>query len=166
MKSSRRLSRMMKAGSQPATRLNIVPLMDVFTILVFFLLVNSTASDVMETPKTIKLPASFVEHKPRETVSVMVTENEILIQGEYIISIDEIMATEETEVPAIMRSLLEQRKRIIGISERSLADSSEVTILAHKALPYELIRKIMSSCTYAGYEKISLAVMQKSTRNK
>ena len=146
--------------------LNMVPLMDVFTILLFFLLVNSTSSDVMEPPKSIKLPASFVESKPRETVAVMITEDEILVQGESVISTADVLASTETEIDIIMRRLLEQQNRVIGISERTMSDSAEVTVLADKTIPYEILKKVMSSCTYAGYEKISLAVTQKSVQSK
>lgn len=143
--------------------LNMVPLMDVFTILLFFLLVNSTSSDVQEPPRTIKLPASYVESKPRETVAVIVTEDEILVQGEHVISTADVLASTETEIDIIMRRLLEQQSRVIGISEQTVSDSAEVTVLAHKTIPYEILKKVMSSCTHAGYEKISLAVIQKST---
>ena len=150
-----------KAGMK-SPGLNMVPLMDVFTILVFFLLVNSTSSDVMEPPKSINLPASYVESKPRAPVAVMDTEDAILVQGEYVISTEADRAATETEIEAIMQRLLEQQSRVIGISERSISDSTEVTVLAHKTIPFEILKKVMSSCTYAGYEKISLAVMQKS----
>jgi len=146
--------------------LNMVPLMDVFTILLFFLLVNSTSSDVTEPPKTVKLPASYVESKPRETVAVVVTENEILVQGESVATTQEVLETTESEIEAIMLRLLEQQKRVIGISERTVSDSTEVTVLAHKTIPFEILKKVMSSCTRAGYEKISLAVIQKSSQTK
>jgi len=146
--------------------LNMVPLMDVFTILLFFLLVNSTSSDVTEPPKTVKLPASYVESKPRETVAVVVTENEILVQGESVATTQEVLETTEPEIEAIMLRLLEQQKRVIGISERTVSDSAEVTVLAHKTIPFEILKKVMSSCTRAGYEKISLAVIQKSSQSK
>ena len=146
--------------------LNMVPLMDVFTILLFFLLINSTSSDVTEPPKTIKLPASYVESKPRETVAVVVTEDEILVQGESVASTQEVLESSEPEIEAIMLRLLEQQKRVIGISERTVSDSAEVTVLAHKTIPFEILKKVMSSCTRAGYEKISLAVIQKSSQAK
>ena len=146
--------------------LNMVPLMDVFTILLFFLLINSTSSDVTEPPKTIKLPASYVESKPRETVAVVVTEYEILVQGESVASTQEVLESAEPEIEAIMLRLLEQQKRVIGISERTVSDSAEVTVLAHKTIPFEILKKVMSSCTRAGYEKISLAVIQKSSQAK
>ena len=146
--------------------LNMVPLMDVFTILLFFLLVNSTSSDVTEPPKTVKLPASYVESKPRETVAVVVTENEILVQGESVATTQQVLESTEPEIEAIMLRLLEQQKRVIGISERTVSDSAEVTVLAHKTIPFEILKKVMSSCTRAGYEKISLAVIQKSGQTK
>ena len=146
--------------------LNMVPLMDVFTILLFFLLINSTSSDVTEPPKTIKLPASYVESKPRETVAVVVTEDEILVQGESVATTQEVLESAEPEIEAIMLRLLEQQNRVIGISERTVSDSAEVTVLAHKTIPFEILKKVMSSCTRAGYEKISLAVIQKSSQTK
>jgi biopolymer transport protein ExbD len=146
--------------------LNMVPLMDVFTILLFFLLINSTSSDVTEPPKTVKLPASYVESKPRETVAVVVTEDEILVQGESVVTTQEVLETTEPEIEAVMLRLLEQQKRVIGISERTVSDSAEVTVLAHKTIPFEILKKVMSSCTRAGYEKISLAVIQKSSQTK
>jgi len=146
--------------------LNMVPLMDVFTILLFFLLVNSTSSDVTEPPKTVKLPASYVESKPRETVAVVVTEDEILVQGESVATTQQVLESTEPEIEAIMLRLLEQQKRVIGISERTVSDSAEVTVLAHKTIPFEILKKVMSSCTRAGYEKISLAVIQKSSQTK
>ena len=146
--------------------LNMVPLMDVFTILLFFLLVNSTSSDVTEPPKTVKLPASYVESKPRETVAVVVTENEILVQGESVTTTQAVLESTEPEIEAVMLRLVEQQQRLIGISERTVSDSAEVTVLAHKTIPFEILKKVMSSCTRAGYEKISLAVIQKSTQSK
>ena len=59
MKNSRRMKRMSR-NRQVVTRMNLTSLMDVFTILVFFLLVNSASTEVLETPKQITLPASVV----------------------------------------------------------------------------------------------------------
>jgi len=79
MRNSRRLKRMNRSSRNRPASLNLVSLMDVFTILVFFLLVNSSSSDVMEPPKQITLPDSVVETKPRETVVIMVTPEQILV---------------------------------------------------------------------------------------
>ena len=166
MNQNRRMKRMSRhRSSNPAAGLNLVSLMDVFTILVFFLLVNSSSSDVMEPPKNIKLPDSVVETKPRETVIVMITEENILVQGEPVMTTQEAIESKSPALSAIRERLLLQRKKVIGLSTRTVAQGKEVTVLAHRTVPFKLMKKVMSSCTSAGYGKISLAVIQKA-KNK
>jgi biopolymer transport protein ExbD len=136
--------------------------MDVFTILVFFLLVNSSSSDVMEPPKRIKLPDSTVEAKPRETVIIMITPEQILVQGEPVITTQEVIDSKTATIEPVKQRLILQRKKVIGISTKSVAQSNEVTVLAHRTVPFHLMKKVMASCTSAGYGKISLAVVQKA----
>ena len=161
---SRRIKRMSRSRKK-APGLNLVSLMDVFTILVFFLLVNSSSSEVLEPPKQITLPDSVVEAKPRETVVVMVTEEFVLVMGEAVISTQDAIALKASTIDAVQARLIEQRKNIIGISTRVISETNEVTVLAHKSIPFKLLKKIMSSCTAAGYGKISLAVIQKASQS-
>lgn len=163
MKSNRRIKRMTRSKQKPPG-LNLVSLMDVFTILVFFLLVNSSSTEVMEPPKVIKLPASIVEKKPRETVVVLVTEENILIMGEPVVSTEDALNLKAPVINEITARLIEQRENVIGISTKTVAESKEVTVLAHKTIPFKLLKKIMSSCTAAGFGKISLAVIQKASQ--
>lgn len=142
--------------------LNLVSLMDVFTILVFFLLVNSSSSDVMEPPKNIKLPDSIVETKPRETVIVMITEKHVLVQGQPVITTEEVISSKTAVIDAVKERLILQKKKVIGINTKTVAESKEVTVLAHRTVPFHVMKKIMASCTSAGYGKISLAVVQKA----
>lgn len=164
MKTSRRVKRMGRSKKK-TPGLNLVSLMDVFTILVFFLLVNSSSSDVMEPPKNLTLPDSVVETKPRETVLVMVTPEAILVQGEPVMSTAEATEMKAIVIEPIKARLIEQKNKIIGIRTRVVAESNEVTVLAHKTIPFKLLKKVMSSCTSAGYGKISLAVIQKASQN-
>lgn len=160
---SRRMNRMGRSKKkQPG--LNLVSLMDVFTILVFFLLVNSSSSEVLEPPKQITLPDSVVEKKPRETVVVMVTDESIMIMGEAVITTADALATKSPVIEVIQAQLVQQRENVIGISTKAVAESEEVTVLAHKTIPFKLLKKVMSSCTAAGYGKISLAVIQKASQ--
>lgn len=161
---SRRMKRMGRSKKQKPPALNLVSLMDVFTILVFFLLVNSSSSDVLEPPKEIDLPDSVVETKPRETVVVLVTEEAIHVQGEPVALITDVMDSKNAIIDAVKDRLVEQRERVIGVSTKTVAESKEVTILAHKTIPFKLLKKVMSSCTSAGYGKISLAVIQKASQ--
>ena len=163
-KSNRRIKRMKRSKSKPPG-LNLVSLMDVFTILVFFLLVNSSSTEVMEPPKVITLPASVVEKKPRETVVVLVTDEAIMIMGEPVIRTEDALNSKAPVLEEIKNRLIEQRENVIGISTKTVAESKEVTVLAHKTIPFKLLKKVMSSCTAAGFGKISLAVIQKASQS-
>lgn len=161
MKSTRRMKRMERNHKKKLPGMNLTSLMDVFTILVFFLLVNS-GSETLEPPKDIKLPTSVVELKPRETPVIIVAHEGVLVQGEKVSTIEEIIASKQDAIIEISNKLASIKDNVIGISTKTIADSAEVTILSDKTVPFKVLRKIMSSCTFAGYEKISLAVIQKA----
>ena len=115
MKSSRRIKRMSRNRAK-AVKMNLTSLMDVFTILVFFLLVNSATTEVLETPKQITLPASVVEEKPRETVVVFISPSQVTVQGESVASIDEILGAGTQDIPSIAQRLAELSASVIGVS--------------------------------------------------
>lgn len=163
MTNTRRIRRMGR-NKKKVTGLNLTSLMDVFTILVFFLLFNSSASEVLETPKQIKLPDSVVEAKPRETVVIMVSPEVVLVQGEAVIGTPELLASRNETIAAVTDRLRQLERNIIGISTKAVVESKEVTILADKTIPFSALKKIMSTCTGSGYGKISLAVVQKASQ--
>ena len=163
MRSSRRLKRMSRNRSK-LTKMNLTSLMDVFTILVFFLLVNSGSIEVMEAPKNVKLPESRVETKPRETVVIFVSADEVLVQGQPVALVADILAGRSTAIDPIMSRLAELQENIVGPNTLMAAGSREVTILADKSVPFAVVRRIMSICTGEGYENVSLAVIQKASR--
>jgi biopolymer transport protein ExbD len=143
------------------TKMNLTSLMDVFTILVFFLLVNSAATEVLETPKQITLPASNVEDKPRETVVIFVSPTEVTVQGEQVALVADILAAPGQNIDAIGARLAAVNASVIGLKTRTVVESREVTILADRSVPFSVVKKVMSTCTSQGFEKISLAVLQK-----
>jgi biopolymer transport protein ExbD len=154
----------MSRNRTKAVRINLTSLMDVFTILVFFLLVNSATTEVLETPKQIKLPDSVVEAKPRETVVIFVSPEEVTVQGDVVVRVADILATRGQNIAPIGEKLAALSDNIIGLKTRAVADSLEVTILADRSVPFHVVKKVMSTCTNRGYGRISLAVMQKSSR--
>jgi len=156
------MKRMSRGQQTIIPKMNLTSLMDVFTILVFFLLVNSATTEVLETPKQITLPASTVEDKPRETVVIFVSPKEITVQGEVAIATDALFAIAEPTIPAIADRLVTLRQSVIGTSTQAVAQSQEVTVLADRTVPFEIVKRVMSTCTAQGYTKISLAVMQAS----
>jgi biopolymer transport protein ExbD len=165
MKNTRRMNRMAKGRDEKIPGMNLTSLMDVFTILVFFLLVNSANSEVLEPPKRISLPDSVVEAKPRETPVIIVSDKDITVQGEVVATIEEVVNSKIDAIAGISNKLEELKKNVIGVSTKAISESREVTILSHKKVHFKVLRKVMSSCTYAGYDKISMAVIQKASQS-
>lgn len=163
MKSSRRMKRMSRHKGK-ATSLSLVSLMDVFTILVFFLLSNSSSNEALSNPKEIALPNSVVESKARETIVIFVSSEVILLQGEPVMATSEALSSKKEIIASLREELLKQKNKLIGTSKKSTIDSKEVTLLADKKIPFKLLKRIMSTCTSAGYGKISLAVIQKASQ--
>jgi biopolymer transport protein ExbD len=161
MRNSRRMKRMGR-NKRKVTGLNLTPLMDVFTILVFFLLFHSSGGDILETPKQIKLPDSVVETKPRETVVIMVSPEVVVVQGEAVVNTPELLDDSVRMVAGITERLEQLERNIIGISTKAVAEGKEITVLADKTIPFKVLKKIMSTCTGSGYGRISLAVIQKA----
>ena len=163
MRNTRRIKRMSRNRGKVA-KMNLTALMDVFTILVFFLLVNSGSVEVMEAPKTVVLPESTVESKPRETVVIFVSEVEVIVQGKLVMQVADIIDSPEFTIEPIANRLAELQGIVIGRSTQITAKSQEVTILADKAVPFNVVQKIMTTCTGQGYYQISLAVIQKPSK--
>jgi biopolymer transport protein ExbD len=140
--------------------LNLIPMIDILSVLVSFLLVYSTEVEVVQNSKGIEIPQSISEQRPNETVVVMLTRDEVFVQGEVVASIADVRASSDLIVAPLKAALT--RKSLIGrkMSDKELADR-EVTVMADKSLPYQVVKKILSTCTDADYGKVSFALMQK-----
>ncbi len=160
MRNSRRIKRMGR-NRLKITKMNLTSLMDVFTILVFFLLVNSGSVEVLDTPKEVTLPESRVETKPRETVVIFVSPEEVLVQGKLVAYVDDILTDQSGALDPIAARLAELKENVIGTNTLTVSKSQEVTILADRSVPFTVIKTIMSTCTAEGFENVSLAVTQK-----
>ncbi len=163
MRNSRRIKRMSR-NRVKITKMNLTSLMDVFTILVFFLLINSGSVELLEAPKDVELPESREESKPRETVVIFVSMENVLVQGKIVAYVDDILKGKAETMDPIIARLAELKENIVGTSTMTVAKSQEVTILADKSVPFVVVRKIMSACTVEGYENVSLAVIQKPSQ--
>ena len=187
---SRRMKRMARSRKRKTPGMNLTSLMDVFTILVFFLLTNSSSNEAIEAPKVITLPDSVVESKPRETVTLMVTHDEVLIEAKPIMKTEDLFQSEELVVEAIQQAMIAEVGKAMTMAETELeeakaaliaraeagedvtaeaaellAEPPEVNILADRIVPFSVLKKVMSSCTNAGYTRISLAVIQKASQS-
>ena len=165
MKMSRRAKRMQRHHKRHkgAPGFNMVSLMDIFTILVFFLLANSGEGEVLPSARDVSLPESIAEEKPRPNVVVMVTERDILVQGKRVALIADLQSDGPLQISALKTALELQNQRRILSANTAKEPAPEVTIMGSKDIPYQLLKRVMASITEAGYGKISLAVMQKTT---
>jgi biopolymer transport protein ExbD len=155
-KKAKRMDLCHRRGKAPVG-LNLVSLMDIFTILVFFLLVNSSDVEVLPNAKDLELPASVAEQRARENVVVMVTRDDILVQGRVVSSTQDALAAKGMVIPELEAALREQARRIVRADDED-STSREVTIMGDKGLPYSVLKRVMASCTAAEYGRISLAV--------
>lgn len=163
MQMSKRARRMERRNQKGRGRvaLNLVSLMDIFTILVFFLLVNSSDVQVLPNAKDIQLPESVAEEKARENVVVLVTGDQILVQGQPVASVAEALAGGIVIEP-LAAALRSQNDRVLLRANNDDVAAREVTIMGDRELPYSLLKRVMATCTSADYGRISLAVMQRA----
>jgi len=160
MKASRRMGRLSRFRPK-VSALNLTSLMDVFTILVFFLVMNS-GSEVLDAGD-LALPESVIDTKPVETVVINIGREDVLVQGEPVVRVADIVAAGNGDVVPVMTRLAELQERVIGVRTQAVAESTAITILADKSIPFSVVKQIMSSCTTQGYTRISLAVIQKES---
>jgi biopolymer transport protein ExbD len=136
--------------------------MDIFTILVFFLLVNSSDVEVLPNAKDVQLPESIAEVKARESVVILVTDTEILVQGRVVSRIDDVLANNDLVIPSLKAALVAQAGRSL-LTPGEDDEGREVTIMGDKEIPYHLLKRVMATCTDADYARLSLAVLQKTS---
>jgi len=148
--------------------MNLVSMIDMMTMLVFFLLVYTTEEiEILPSTKDVQLPQSIAEQTAREAVVVIVSETEILMNGESLGKISDILASQELIIPALKTALENQVERVLTDTaeqtEEQQIESREVTIMADKEIPYQLLKRVMATSTAADYGQLSLAVLQKAS---
>lgn len=152
---SNRMARHHRRSKQKSFSLNMVSLMDIFTILVFFLLVTSSESQVVSQPKNIKLPESVASKTPKQNIIIVVNSNKIELFGKKI-SIN-IKNLNEDHVNKFIRDQLVSR----GIHKMDKQKRS-VTIMGDKSIPYSVLKSVMLSVAATNIQNISFAVLKKS----
>ncbi len=158
-KRARRMQRHHQRRKQPA--LNLVSLMDIFTILVFFLLVNSSNSQQIPSSKDLRLPTSVAKKVPKETLVIAITERNILVQGRSVAEVGQVLASEEVFIPNLKKELSFHASKGLFANNEAKKRGRAVTIMGDEKLPYELLRKILATCRQANYTQVAFAAMQK-----
>jgi biopolymer transport protein ExbD len=162
MSMSNRAKRMLEhqIRNRADAELNLIPMIDILSVMVAFLLVYSTEVEVLQNSKGIEIPQSISEQRPRQTVVVMLTKDDLFVQGERVASINEVRASTDPIIAPLRDAL--KRPTLVG-QEMTAKDieAREITVMADKAIPYEVLKKVMSTCTDADYGRLSFALIQK-----
>ena len=153
------MSLLNRAPPREDAELNLIPLIDILSVMVAFLLVYSTEVEVIQNSKGIEIPQSIAQANPKQSVVVMITKDDLFVQGELVASIKDIRASNTALIEPLRAAL--KRPTLMGdVAEKDLANR-EITVMGDKSLPYDVLKKVMATCTDADYGKISLAVIQK-----
>jgi biopolymer transport protein ExbD len=154
---ARRMERRHKSRKPPA--LNLVSLMDIFTILVFFLLVTASNTQQLPSSKDIRLPTSVAKKVPDDTIVIAITAKDILVQGRRVASVDEVLRSGDDLIAGLQKELeFHADSRAPGAGGAGRA----VTIMGDENLPYVLLRKVLASCRQANYTRIAFGATQKA----
>ena len=147
--------------NQTMVDMNLVSLIDVFTILIFFLLSNAGGVESLPSPKAVLLPESVAEQSPRETIVVIVSANEILVDGRKVASVADVLAMDGDLIEPLKAELelLQASRQVIRKENEDL--SKRLTIMGDKEIPYRLLRKIMVTSARANFQDVSFAVRQR-----
>jgi biopolymer transport protein TolR len=162
MSMSNRARRMLQhqVRNRADAELNLIPMIDILSVMVSFLLVYAAEVEVVQNSKGIEIPQSISEQRPRQTVVVMLTKDDLFVQGERITSINEIRASKDIIVAPLRDALKRPSLVASTLTDKDIA-AREITVMADKSLPYEVLKKVMSTCTDADYGRISFALVQK-----
>ncbi|HET7793800.1 MAG TPA: biopolymer transporter ExbD [Rhizobacter sp.] len=148
------------ARNQSGLDMNLVALIDIFTILIFFLM-SSTGIEVLTNARAVKLPLSSAEKAPRQTIVVAVSDTDIVVDGRKVASVAEANALKDDLIPGLKAELdLLASRQVVGADKDG--SSKAVTIMGDKTLPYSLLRKVMYTSARANFTEIAFAVQRKT----
>lgn len=140
----------------------LVPFIDMLTMLVVFLLLHSSDVEILPNTKNITIPQSVADLKPRETVVVMVTREDLLVNGRAVAKVADLKASDAQLIIEPLRAALKEQSdsSLRQASAEDLAER-EVTIMGDKGTPFSVLKRVMATATAADYGKVSLAVIQR-----
>ena len=141
--------------------LNLIPMIDILSVMVAFLLVYSANVEVVQNSKGVEIPQSTADSQPKQSVVVMITRDQVFVQGEMVATIAEIRDPGMELIEPLRAVLARPMVGVDAAAQEEALASREITVLADKSLPYDVVKKVMTTCTAAAYGRISLAVLEK-----
>ncbi|KZY35719.1 RNA polymerase subunit sigma-70 [Alcanivorax sp. HI0083] len=159
MKKSSRARRMARhhGKHKAVATLNLTSLMDIFTILLIFLLVNNNNAAKLPDNQDIQLPESIAQELPTEVLTIQVSPMDIIVAGQKIADTETVRNQEERTVAALVEELNFRASQGLAISPD---EDREIMILADRSVPYSVIKKLMRSCMETPYTQVAFAVLK------
>jgi len=148
-------------GADAGGHMTLVPFIDMLMILTVFLLVHNSDVDILPNTKAIAIPQSLSDKKPRPSVVVMITKEDLLVDGKAIAKTADVINSQDAIIQTLKQALQSQADTVLVDAARQEIKDREVTIMGDKDTPYSVLRKIMATCTDADYGKVSLAVIER-----
>jgi len=148
-----------RSRNQSMVDMNLVSLIDVFTILIFFLMSN-VGVETLASTRAVTLPESLSQKAPKETLLVTVTATEILVGDRVVAAVRDAIAVDGDLIQPLKAALDVEASREVILKENE-SDSKRVTIMGDKDIPYRLLRKVMFTAARAGFSDVSFAVRQR-----
>lgn len=143
----------------------ITPLVDMFVIIVLFLIANFSATgEVLMMTKDVQLPEAVNVKEIEMNPVVLVSNDEVTISGNVVGRVDDLVKEEYLNIPALEEKLRDMKKQfedLHSMAEGSNGFKGDVNIQAHKDVEFSIIKRVMFSCASAGYNNINFATIQK-----
>jgi biopolymer transport protein ExbD len=143
--------------------LRLTSMLDMFTILLVFLLSNySSEGQIITTPKDLELPKSTAQKAPKAAPVIMITKDVIMLDEKILQPITEIDKSPELLIKPLYQALQQNRSvaEKIGQLDAKLGFRGNVTIQADRELPFVLMKKVMFTCGQIGYNDMYFAVIR------
>lgn len=154
-------SKALLRGKDKKVKLNLTALIDMFTILVVFLLKSYSAEGQLVTlSDALTLPESRADQTVELFLEIIVTNNAIVVDGDPIVYVDEAIRSEGNPIPVLVERLsdhLEYTRLMRGITDEK---EMKVNIQGDVAVQAILLQRVMSSCAVAGYATQNLTVIK------
>ncbi|MFO1266592.1 MAG: biopolymer transporter ExbD [Rubrivivax sp.] len=153
-----------RTRSGSSVDLNLVSLIDVFTILIFFLLAQVGPIETLPSPKAVQLPMSSAEKEPKPAVVLVVSASEILVEGRKVADLAEV-AAQKTDLIAALKTELDQQAQRVAVRAENKKATNAITIMSDKDIPYHVLRKVMVTCATANFGDVSFALRRKEGKD-
>ncbi len=147
--------------NQAKSKLSLVSLMDIFTILVFFLMLNASDVQVLQSDDDVSLPVSTADTPAKETLLILVTKDTVLLQGQPITTTELLSLADKTAIESLKAELDHHTSRRTNLTDEE-KQAQSITIMGDSSVTYSVLKQIMQACASTGYTNLALAVENKT----